>query len=284
MKRFGIAAVAMVVTISGAVGSKPVLAAEKLKVAFVEFAQPSGASWVRANTEAAKYLQDHVPDLEITRVESVPDGPGVVPVINGLIAKGNKVIFANSYGYGTFVPDIAKRHPDVFFIVQMADPHGPKNVASYYGRLEEVRYLEGVLAAKSTKSKIVGFVGAFPYSAVVSGANAFALGVKSVDPSIRIVTNWVNSWYEPPKEKEAADALLSAGADVIVNHQELGGHAAGRRRQGQMGHDIERGLVVCRSRSVPERQCVELGTLLCESGAVDYRPQVRVHPLSWFAG
>jgi basic membrane protein A and related proteins len=77
-----------------------------------------------------------------------------------------------------------------------------------------------VLAGKSTKSNIVGFVGAFPYSAVVSGANAFALGVKSVNPNARIVTNWVNSWYDPPKEKEAADALLSAGADTIVNHQD----------------------------------------------------------------
>ena len=71
---------------------------EKLKVAFVEFAQASGSSWVRANADSTKYLQEHVPDLEVTRVESVADGPGVVPVINNLIAKGNKVIFANSYG------------------------------------------------------------------------------------------------------------------------------------------------------------------------------------------
>ncbi len=126
------------------------MAEEPLKVAFIEFSQVSGASWVRANAEATKYLQEHVSGLEITRVEFVPDGPGVVPVINSLIAKGNKVIFANSYGYGTFVPDIAKKHPDVDFVVQMANPKGPTNVASYYGKLEEVRYLEGVLAGKMT--------------------------------------------------------------------------------------------------------------------------------------
>lgn len=194
------------------------MAEEPLKVAFIEFSQVSGASWVRANAEATKYLQEHVSGLEITRVESVPDGPGVVPVINSLIAKGNKVIFANSYGYGTFVPDIAKKHPDVDFVVQMANPKGPTNVASYYGKLEEVRYLEGVLAGKMTKTNIIGFSGAFPYPAVVSGANAFALGVKSVNPGAKIITNWVNSWYDPPKEKEAADALLDAGADIIVNH------------------------------------------------------------------
>jgi basic membrane protein A len=210
--------IAMMSLVGGLLLANQAVADEKLKVAFVEFSQPSGSSWVRANTESTKYLQEHVPDLEITRVESVADGPGVVPVINNLIAKGNKVIFANSYGYGTFIPEIAKKHPEVDFVVQMSDPKGPRNVASYYGKLEEVRYLEGVLAGKMTKTNIVGFSGAYPYSAVVSGVNAFALGVKSVNPSAKVVTNWVNSWYDPPKEKESADALLSAGADIIVNH------------------------------------------------------------------
>jgi basic membrane protein A len=210
-------------------------AEEKLKVAFVEFAQASGSSWVRANADSTKYLQDHVPDLEVTRVESVADGPGVVPVINNLIAKGNKVIFANSYGYGTFIPEIAKKHPEIHFIVQMADPKGPKNVASYYGKLEEVRYLEGVLAGKMTKTNIVGFAGAFPYAAVVSGANAFALGVKSVNPNATVVTNWVNSWYDPPKEKETADALLSAGADVIANHLDSAATLQAAAAQGKWG-------------------------------------------------
>ena len=235
MKGIRSAALAMSLAISMGAGLNHAVAAEKLKVAFVEFSQASGASWVRANTEAAKYLQEHVPDLEVTRVESVPDGPGVVPIINSLIAKGNKVIFANSYGYGTFVPDIAKKHPEVYFVVQMADPKGPKNVASYYGKLEEVRYLEGVLAGKTTKSNIVGFVGAFPYSAVVSGANAFALGVKSVNPGAKILTNWCNSWYDPPKEKEAADALLSAGADVIVNHQDSAATLQAAAAKGKWG-------------------------------------------------
>ena len=208
---------------------------EKLKVAFVEFAQASGSSWVRANADSTKYLQEHVPDLEVTRVEFVADGPGVVPVINNLIAKGNKVIFANSYGYGTFIPEIAKKHPEVHFIVQMADPKGPKNVASYYGKLEQVRYLEGVLAGKMTKTNIVGFAGAFPYAAVVSGANAFALGVKSVNPNATVVTNWVNSWYDPPKEKESADALLSAGADVIANHLDSAATLQAAAAQGKWG-------------------------------------------------
>jgi basic membrane protein A len=210
--------VALLPLVGGLFFTHQAVAADKLKVAFVEFAQASGSSWVRANTESAKYLQDHVADLDITHVESVADGPGVVPVINNLIAKGNKVIFANSYGYGTFIPEIAKKHPEVDFVVQMSDPKGPKNVASYYGKLEQVRYLEGVLAGKMTKTNIVGFSGAFPYSAVVSGVNAFALGVKSVNPNAKVITNWVNSWYDPPKEKESADALLSAGADIIVNH------------------------------------------------------------------
>lgn len=192
-------------------------AASKLKIAFIEFAQSSGSSWVRANKEGAEYLKAHEQNIDVTRVESVPNGPGVVPVMNSLIAKGNTVIFANSYGYGTFVPGVARRHPNVHFIVQEADPKGP-NIASYYGKLEQVRYLEGVLAGKMTKSNIVGFVGAYPYPVVVSGVNAFALGVHSVNPKAKVLTNWVNSWYDPPKEKEAADSLLNAGADIIANH------------------------------------------------------------------
>jgi basic membrane protein A len=209
--------IATISLIGGLFLANQAVADGKLKVAFVEFAQSSGSSWVRADAESAKYLQEHVSDLEITRVESVADGPGVVTVMNNLIAKGNKVIFANSYGYGTFIPEIAKKHPEVRFIVQMSDPKGP-NVASYYGKLEEVRFLEGVLAGKMTKTNIVGFSGGFPYPAVVSGVNAFALGVKSVNPSAKVITNWVNSWYDPPKEKESADALISAGADIIANH------------------------------------------------------------------
>ncbi len=209
--------VATICLIAGSFLATQAVAQGKLKVAFVEFAQTSGSSWVRANAAAAKYLQAHVPDLDVTRVESIADGPGVVTVMNNLIAKGNKVIFANSYGYGTFIPELAKKHPDVDFVVQMSAPTGP-NVASYYGKLEEVRYLEGVLAGKMTKTNIIGFVGGFPYPAVVSGANAFALGVKSVNPSAKVITNWVNSWYDPPKEKESADALLNAGADIIANH------------------------------------------------------------------
>ena len=217
MKRIGLPLI-IIFTFFGLLLGSQAMAADKLKVAFVEFAQASGAAWVRANAEGTKYLQENVPDLEVTRVESVAENPGVVSLINDLIAKGNKIIFANGYGYGTFIPEIAKRHPDVYFVVQMADPHGPKNVTSYYGKLEQVRYLEGVLAGKMTKTNVVGFAGAFPYSAVVSGANAFALGVHSVNPNAKVMTNWVNSWYDPPKEKETADALLDAGADIVVNH------------------------------------------------------------------
>jgi basic membrane protein A and related proteins len=225
---------AIAFALAGALLVKPA-AADSLKVAFIEFAQPSGTAWVRATFEATKYLEAHVADLDVTRVESVPDGPGVVPVINNLIAKGNKIIFANSYGYGTFVPEIAKRHPDVYFVVQMANPKGGDNVASYYGKLEQARYLEGVLAGKMTKTNIVGFAGAFPYSAVVTGANAFALGVQSVNPNAKILTNWVNSWYDPPKEKESADALLNAGVDIVVNHLDSAASLEAAAAKGKWG-------------------------------------------------
>ena len=121
MKRVSLP-LAIIFTFVGLLLSTQAMAADKLKVAFVEFAQASGAAWVRANAEGTKYLQENVPDLEVTRVESVAENPGVVSLINDLIAKGNKIIFANGYGYGTFIPEIAKRHPDIYFVVQMATP------------------------------------------------------------------------------------------------------------------------------------------------------------------
>jgi len=217
MKRhiiFGLAALA-------AIAAPPLAgqgnAEEKLKVAFIEFAQTSGSSWVRANFEGTKYLEAHDPNIEVTRVDAISEGPNVVPVMNSLIAKGNTVLFLNGYGFGTFVPEVAKKHPDVHFVVQMSEPTGP-NITSYYGKLEEARYLEGVLAGKMTKTNVIGFVGGFPYSPVVSGANAFTLGVRSVNPQAKVIATWANSWYDPPKEKEAADSVLAAGADIVVNH------------------------------------------------------------------
>ncbi|WP_161140815.1 BMP family ABC transporter substrate-binding protein [Propylenella binzhouense] len=210
-------------------------ARDKIKIGSVDFAPASGSSWVRANAEGFEYLKKHDPDVEVTRVESIPEGPAVRSVIRNLVNQGNKVIFANGYGYGVFVPDLAKEFPDVYFLVEQANPEGPDNLGTYYGNAEEARYLEGVIAGSVTKSNIVGFVGAFPISPVISGVNAFALGARSVNPDIRILVNWANTWYDPAKEKESAEALLNAGADVIANHEDSPATLQAAAARGKLG-------------------------------------------------
>jgi basic membrane protein A len=172
---------------------------------------------VSANVNGAKYLAEQLPWVETTVVESIEEGPAVVPLLRSLAQKGYRIIFADGYGYGTFVPKIADEFPNTMFIVQQANP-GAAKVGSYYGYLEEARFVEGVVAGLMTKTNRIGFVGAYQVPPVISGVNAFALGVQSVNPKAVVKVNWVNSWNDPPKEKEAADALLNEDCDVIANH------------------------------------------------------------------
>jgi basic membrane protein A len=190
---------------------------EKMKVAFVEVGTPA-YGWVAADERGAKYLQDQLPWVEVKIVESIAEGPGVVPVLKSLADDGYKVIVGNAYGYASFAPKVASEYPKTIFIIEQASPENLPNLTSYYGYLEEARYLQGIVAGRMTKSNLIGFVGAFPFSPVISGVNAFALGVQSVNPKAVVKVAWVNSWSDAPKEKEAADALLAAGADVIANH------------------------------------------------------------------
>jgi basic membrane protein A len=190
---------------------------EKMKVAFVEFATAEGSSWVRANVEGARFLQKAVPWVEVKVVESVAEGPGVLAVLRQLAREGTRVIFANAFGYGEFTLQVAKEFPSAIFINQQAVVQAA-NVGSYYGRLEEGRYLTGIVAGLTTKVDKIGFVGAHPIPPVISGINAFALGVQAINPRATVVVTWVNSWYDPPKEKEAAEAVLAQGVDIVANH------------------------------------------------------------------
>jgi basic membrane protein A len=96
---------------------------------------------------------------------------------------------------------------------------GP-HAATYFGRIYEARYLSGVVAGKMTTSNLVGYVAAHPIPEVIRGINAFTMGVRSVNPGAKVRVVWTNTWYDPVKEREAAVALLDAGADIIAQHQD----------------------------------------------------------------
>ncbi len=93
-----------------------------------------------------------------------------------------------------------------------------KNMATYSGRFYEGRYIQGQIAAKMSKSGVLGYIVSFPIPEVVSGINATMLGAQSINPNIKVKIIWVNTWFDPGKEADAAKALLDQGADVIMQH------------------------------------------------------------------
>ncbi len=190
------------------------------KVAFIYVGPVGDAGWTYQWDQGRKYVEQHVPGAQTAFVESVAETADAARVENDFIAKGYSVIFATAFGYQNFTGDVAKQHPAVTFVgIGPAIKLAP-NVSTVYGRLWEGRYLTGIVAGKMTKTNVVGFVAAHPITTVVAGVNAFALGVQSVNPKATVKVVWTGTWYDPPKEKQAAQSLLDAGADVIAQHQD----------------------------------------------------------------
>jgi simple sugar transport system substrate-binding protein len=155
--------------------------------------------------------------IKTSFVEKVPEGADAERVIRDLVAQGNKLIFATSFGYGDAMEKVAKDHPEVKF-EHATGYKTADNLRVYEGRFYEDAYLAGVIAGKMTKSNILGFVGSFPIPEVLRNINAYTLGAQSVNPKIRTKVVWVNTWFDPPKESEAAQSLINQKADVLLQN------------------------------------------------------------------
>ena len=193
--------------------------ADKVKVAFVYVGPVGDAGWSTAHDQGRKYLEKEMPNVEATYVESVPEGADAERVLTELAMKGNKIIFATSFGYMDYIQKVAQKFPDVTFL-HCSGYKTAANVGTYFGRMYQARYLSGIAAGKQTQSNTIGYVAAFPIPEVVRGINAFTLGAQSVNPNVKVKVVWSNTWYNPATEKDAAKSLLDAGADVIAMHQD----------------------------------------------------------------
>jgi basic membrane protein A len=201
------------------IGNEQATAAEKIKVAFMYVGPVGDAGYTYAHDLGRKYLEKKMPNVQTTFVESVPEGADAERVLTELAEKGNKVIFATSFGYMDYVQKVAARYPDVVFL-HCSGYKIAKNMGTYFGRIYEARYLSGIVAGKYTKKNLIGYVGAFPIPEVIRGINAFTLGAQSVNPKVKVKVVWTNTWYDPATEKEAAKSLLNAGVDLIAMHQD----------------------------------------------------------------
>ncbi len=150
-------------------------------------------------------------------VENVPEGADAERVIREMAKRGDTVIFATSFGYMNPMLKVSKLFPKTAFVHATGYKMG-KNMGLYNARFYEGRYLTGVIAGEVTKTNVLGYVAAFPIPEVLQGINAFIQGARSVNPKAELRVIWVNSWFDPGKERQASLTLMSQSADVITHH------------------------------------------------------------------
>jgi basic membrane protein A and related proteins len=189
-----------------------------LKVAFVYVSPIGEAGWTYQHEQGRLAMQKALGDqVSSTVVEAVAEGADSERVMRDLAAQGHQLIFATSFGYLEPALRVATEYPNVRF-EHAGGYKTAANLGTYNARYYEGRYLAGLLAGKTSKSGIAGYVAGFPVPEVVQGINAFTLGMREANPKAQVRVLWLNSWFDPAREREAAQALVNQGADVLTNH------------------------------------------------------------------
>jgi simple sugar transport system substrate-binding protein len=188
------------------------------KVAFVYVAPVMDTGWVHQHDEGRKAVEAAFgAKVKTTYVENVPEGPDAERVIRDLAQQGHKLIFTPSFGYMEPTLKVAKDFPDVKFESITGYKTAP-NVAVANARYYEGRYLAGIVAGRMTKTNVAGYVAGFPIPEVLQGINAFTLGMRSVNPKAQVRVVWLNAWFDPARERDAAMTLFDEKADVVAFH------------------------------------------------------------------
>jgi simple sugar transport system substrate-binding protein len=192
--------------------------ADKLKVGFMYVSPIGDGGWTFQHELARKAVQEKFGDkIETSMVESVPESADAERVMRDMAGQGNKLVFATSFGYQDFVQKVAADLKDVKF-EHATGYKTADNVAVYDTKTFEGAYLAGIVAGAMTKTKTVGVVASVPIPEVVRNINSFVLGAQSIDPAIKAKVVWVNEWFAPPKESEAATSLINGGVDVMYQN------------------------------------------------------------------
>src|SRR6266403_4456990 len=209
------AAAAMLLTGAGVVDAS---AQGKLKVGYIYLGPVGDFGWTYQHEVGRQAMVKALGDkVETTFLENVSEGPDSERSIEQLARTGHKLIFTTSFGYMDPTLKVAKKYPKVDF-EHATGYKRDRNVATYSARWYEGRYIQGQIAAKMSKAGVLGYVGSFPIPEVVSGINATMLGAQTVNPNVKVKIIWVNTWFDPGKEADAAKALLDQGVDIIMQH------------------------------------------------------------------
>jgi len=191
---------------------------EPLKIAFAYVGPVGDGGWTFAHDNGRKAVEKEFGDKVVTSfVEKVPESADAERVIRDMAAQGNKLIFGTTFGYMEPMLKVAGDVKDVKF-EHATGYKTAENMRTYDSRTYEGAYMAGVIAGKMTKTNTLGVVASIPIPEVVRNINSFTLGAQSVNPKIKTKVVWVNEWFNPPKETEAATALINGGADVLMQN------------------------------------------------------------------
>ncbi len=201
-----------------AAASAPAPKPEPLKIAFAYVGPVGDGGWTFAHDNARKALEKEFGDkIQTSFAENVPESADAERVIRDMATQGNKLIFGTTFGYMEPMLKIAPDFKDVKFEhatgFKTAD-----NMRTYDSRTYEGAYMAGIIAGKMTKSNTLGVVASIPIPEVIRNINSFTLGAQSVNPKVKTKVVWVNGWFDPPKETEAATSLMNGGADVLFQN------------------------------------------------------------------
>jgi basic membrane protein A len=189
-----------------------------LKIAFAYVGPVGDGGWTFAHDNGRKAIEKEFGDKIVTSfVEKVPESADAERVIRDMVGQGNKLIFGTTFGYMEPMLKVAADSKAVKF-EHATGYKTAENLRTYDSRTYEGAYMAGVIAGKMTKTNTLGVVGSIPIPEVVRNINSFTLGAQSVNPKVKTKVVWVGDWFNPPKETEAATALINGGADVLMQN------------------------------------------------------------------
>ena len=223
----GLAAIAVVMAACGGSGTGSAspstsqwTTSHPFVAAFIYVGAASDAGWTHAHDVGRLAVESHFNGTVKTLYkENVPEGPQTSQVITQLVNQGANLIFATSFGYQDAMAAAAKQYPNVYF-EQATGTALDKNLSEYFGAGEDGDYLSGMSAGAATKNGKIGFVAPYPIPEVIREINAYTMGARAMNPNATVQVVWTNTWFDPAKERSAAESLVAAGVDVLGDGQD----------------------------------------------------------------
>ncbi len=223
--RWGLLSFVAMLMVAGSAGcgddEKDATPAKVTKAAWIYISEIGDGGWTYAHNQGRLQVEAELENVTTTYIENINDGDAVASeaAIREAAAK-NDIVFTTSFGYMNPTATVAADFPNVRFEHCSGYLSGA-NFINYFGRIEQARYLTGIVAGRMTTANKIGYVAAFPLPEVFRGINAFTLGAQSVNPDVEVYVYWTKTWYGPTEESAGANALITdQGVDIIAQHQD----------------------------------------------------------------